>query len=292
MEVGLLCFLTGYSISPAELAQAAEAAGFESVWMGDHSHVPLGPDSGPALDTRSGEPVPVHYAELLDPFVALSTAAAVTSRVKVGTGICLITQRDVITTAKAVASLDHLSGGRFLFGVGAGWNKQEMIDHGTDPRTRRTRLRESVEAMKAIWTNEVAEYKGSTVAFGPMRCGPEVRQRPHPPIFLGGNASNLDRVVEYADGWLPSTTVDSGRDFLRHIPELRRKARAAGRDQVAVTAIHVTEVEALVVGAGEFGDDDWSAFATAGVDRVVLIVPPGRDGALRQVERYARFTGR
>jgi probable F420-dependent oxidoreductase len=292
MQVGLLCFLTGYSISPSELAQAAEAAGFESVWMGDHSHVPLAPDHGPALDTRTGRPVPVHYAELLDPFVALSTAAAVTSRVKIGTGICLITQRDVITTAKAVASLDHLSGGRFLFGVGAGWNEQEMIDHGTDPRTRRTRLRESVVAMKAIWTNEVSEYKGSTVAFGPMRCGPEVRQRPHPPIFLGGNARNLDRVVEYADGWLPSTTVDAGRDFLRHIPELQHKARAAGRDRIGVTALHVTEVEALAEGAGEFGDDDWSAFTDAGVDRVVLIVPPGRDGALRQIERYARFTGR
>ena len=215
-----------------------------------------------------------------------------TSRIKVGTGICLVTERDVITTAKAVASLDYLSGGRFIFGVGAGWNKQEMIDHGTDPRTRRTRLRESVEAMKAIWTNEVAEYRGSTIAFGPMRCGPAVCQRPHPPILLGGNRHNLDRVVEYADGWIPSTTVDPGREFLSHIPELQRKARAAGRDRVRVTAIHVTEVDPLVDGTGEFDDGDWSAFEAAGVDRVVLIIPPGRDGALRQIERYARFTGR
>jgi probable F420-dependent oxidoreductase len=293
MQAGILCFLTGYSITPAELARTAEDAGFESVWTGDHSHVPLGPDGQAAVDTRSGRPVPVHYAQLLDPFVALSQAAAVTSRIRVGTGICLVTQRDVISTAKSVASLDHLSGGRFLFGVGAGWNHREMTDHGTDPRTRRTRLRESLEAMKVIWTNEVAEYKGSTVSFGPMRCGPQVQQRPHPPIFLGGDGRNLDRVVEYADGWIPSTTVDPGREFLRHIPELQRKALAAGRARIAVTSIHVTDVEALEEdGAGQFGEDDWSVFEAAGVDRVVLIVPPGRDGALRQIERYARFTGR
>lgn len=289
MQIGLLCFLTGYSISPAELALTAEHAGFESVWMGDHSHVPLGPDHGTALDTRTGKPVPVHYAELLDPFVALSQAAAVTSHIKVGTGICLVTQRDVITTAKAVASLDHLSGGRFIFGVGAGWNRQEMIDHGTDPATRRTRLRESVEAMKAIWTSEVAEYKGSTIAFGPMRCGPEVCQRPHPPIYLGGDHRNLDRVVEYADGWLPSTTVDPDRGFLGHIPELQRKACAAGREHIPVTAIHVTDVDAMEDGTGQFRDEDRTAFEAAGVDRVVLIVPPDRDRALRQIERYARF---
>jgi probable F420-dependent oxidoreductase len=291
VKLGILCFMTGYSVSPAELARVAEDAGFESVWTGDHSHVPVTSNHGPPIDTRSGKPVPVHYSELLDPFLALTHAAAVTSKIKLGTGICLVPQRDVITTAKSVATLDCLSGGRFIFGVGAGWNEQEMRDHGTDPGSRRTRLKESVEAMKEIWTSEVAEYRGSLVGFGPMLCGPKPRQSPHPPVLLGGNHHNIDRVVDFADGWLPSTTVDPDRAFLGHIPELQKRASAAGRGRLPVTAIHVTDVDALADGHSEFTEADLGQFETAGVDRAVLIIPPGRDAALGQIDRYSRLIG-
>lgn len=292
MKAGVLCFVTGYSISPAELGRCAEDAGFESIWTGDHSHIPVVAGRMPPLDTRTGKPVPSHYAELLDPFVALSHAAAATSSIKLGTGICLVTERDPITTAKSVASLDRLSGGRFLFGVGAGWNEQEMLDHGTDPRTRRQLLKERLEAMKAIWRDEVSEYRGSLVGFGPMLCGPRPDQVPHPPILLGGNYRNIPRVVAYADGWIPSTTVASAEAFLGRIPDLRRQAAAAGRDGISVTAIHVTDVEGLAAGAGQFTEQEWSAYEDGGVDRVVLIIPPGRDDARRQIEQYARFAAR
>lgn len=289
MNVGILCFMTGYSVAPAELARAAEEAGFESLWTGDHSHVPIDPNHGPPMDTRTGKPVPAHYAELLDPFLALTHAAAVTSKIKLGTSICLVPQRDLITTAKSVATLDSLSGGRFIFGVGAGWNEQEMRDHGTDPRTRRTRLSESIEAMKEIWTNDVAEYKGSLVGFGPMLCGPKPIQSPYPPVLLGGNFRNLGPVVQFADGWLPSTTVDPNWEFLSHIPDLQRRAEEAGRDRIPVTAIHVTDVEALADGHGEFAEKELAEFETAGVDRAVLIIPPAREAALRQIDRYSRL---
>ena len=267
MKLGVLTFFTSYGISPAGLALAAELAGFESVWAGDHSHVPVGPGGGPPLDTRTGLPVPSHYAELLDPFVALSFAAAATSTIRLGTGICLVTERDPITTAKSVASLDCLSGGRLIFGAGAGWNEIEMRDHGTDPSTRYDLLRERIEAMKAIWTHDVASYEGTLVRFGPMLCGPKPVQKPHPPIYLGGNYRNIDRVLSYADGWIPSTTVASADAFLPHVGSVR------------TTVIH----------AGSFGAADRDLYASAGVERAVLIVPPERDDCLRQLEKYAEL---
>ena len=292
MKVGLQCFFTASSVPPAELAVAAEAAGFESIWAGDHSHVPLDPSGAPPLDTRTGKPAPGHYAELLDPFVALTHAASVTSTIRLGTGICLVTERDPITTAKVVASLDNLSGGRFLFGVGAGWNEIEMRDHGTDPARRRQLLKERIEAMKTIWQQETASYDGNLVYFGPMRCGPKPVQLPHPPIFIGGGPSNLDRVVAYGDGWIPSTTVDTAEAFLKHVEDLQRRAEAAGRGPLPVTGIHVVDVDEFSAGRREFTDRDWDAYEEAGLDRVVLSVPVARDAVLRQVDRYAHFAVR
>ena len=292
MKLGVLCFMTEYSISPAELARSVEDRGFESLWAGDHSHVPIDPVTSAAVDTRTGELVPTHYAHLLDPFLALTSAAGATSRIRLGTSVCLVNERDPITTAKSVATLDCLSHGRFIFGVGAGWNEREMRDHGTDPATRQRLLKERLAAMKLIWTQEIAEYDGEFVRFGPLMCWPKPVQKPFPPILLGGNSKNIPRVVDFADGWIPSTTVAPASAFLSQIPALQRQAESAGRGPMPVTAIYVTEVEGLDVGAMEFTAQQWDAFHEGGVDRVVLIVPPFRDAALRLLDRYARFAGR
>ncbi len=290
MKLGALCFFTDRSIAPAELAQALEASGFESLWVGDHSHVPFDAEAGAAaVDSRTGKPVPVDYARLLDPFLALMHAAAVTTTLRLGTSVCLLNERDILNTAKAVTTLDHLSGGRFEFGIGAGWSEQEMRNHGADPGTRYPAMRERVEALRAIWTSEIAEYQGEHVRFGPLYCWPKPVQRPHPPILIGGHHHNIPRVVAYGDGWIPSTTVRPDSAFLERIPELRRRAGEAGRPRPQVTAVHVTDVDALASGSGAFTDAEWDTWARAGVDRTVLILPPTRDGSLRFVERYARF---
>ncbi|MDQ1397761.1 MAG: hypothetical protein QOG64_3020 [Acidimicrobiaceae bacterium] len=292
MKLGAICFLTEYSISPAELGRELENHGFESLWVGDHSHIAIEPGTSAPLDTRTGQPVPTHYSHLMDPFLALTHAAATTHRIRLGTSICLVNERDPITTAKAVATLDCLSGGRFFFGVGAGWNAQEMRDHGTDPSTRLPLLKERLAAMKQIWTEDVAEYQGDLVQFGPMMCWPKPIQKPYPPIFLGGNFKNIPRVVDYADGWIPSTTVAPARAFLDKIGELQRQAEAAGRGPLPVTAVYVTDVDRLADGEGVFTDQQWDEYETAGVDRVVLMLPPDRKAALQLAERYARFAER
>jgi probable F420-dependent oxidoreductase len=286
MKLGAIAFVTESSIAPDELAVALEDHGFESFWVGDHSHIPL-----PGIDTRSGKPVPLHYAHLMDPFVVLTYAAAATSTLRLGTSICLVNERDIITTAKQVATLDQLSGGRFLFGIGAGWNDQEMLDHGTDPRTRYASMRERVDAMKQIWTNEVAEYDGEHVKFAPMLCWPKPAQQPHPPIYIGGNWRNIPRVVAYGDGWIPSTTILPAEAFLQQMDELRQRAEEAGRGPIPVTALHVPidDIDDLDVGVLEFTAEQWQTWADAGVERTVIMLPPHRDACLRLVERYARF---
>lgn len=286
MKLGAIAFITESSIRPEELASALEAHGFDSMWVGDHSHIPL-----PGIDTRSGKPVPSHYAHLMDPFVVLAMAAGATTQLELGTSICLVNERDAITTAKQVATLDQLSGGRFLFGIGAGWNEQEMLDHGADPKRKYGSMREQVQAMKAIWTQEVAEYHGDHVRFEPMRCWPKPARSPHPPIYIGGNWKNIPRVVEYGDGWIPSTTILPAEAFLQQMDELRRAAEEAGRDPIPVTALHVPidDIDDLDVGVLEFSQEQWETWHGAGVERTVIMLPPHRDACLRLVERYARF---
>jgi probable F420-dependent oxidoreductase len=183
----------------------------------------------------SGGDVPRHYLRTLDPFVALTAAAAATEKLLLGFGIALITQRDPIVTAKEVATLDHVSGGRVLFGVGAGWNIEEMRNHGTDPGTRFRRLRESVEAMKAIWTRDEAEYHGRIIDFDPIWCWPKPVQKPHPPVLVGGVGDKvLDRVVAYGDEWIPNR-VKSPEALGERVAELQRSAEAAGRERIPVT---------------------------------------------------------
>jgi probable F420-dependent oxidoreductase len=200
MEFGALMFFTEYAIPATEFAQALEARGFESVWAPEHSHIPTSRKS----PWPGGGELPKVYYEAMDPFVSLTAAAIATRTLKVATGVCLVQQRDPIQTAKLVASIDQVSGGRFLFGVGGGWNAEEMADHGTGFRTRFKLMRERIEAMKEIWTKEKAEYHGEMVDFPEMMAWPKPVQKPHPPILVGGAFPHAARrAVRYGDGWAP-----------------------------------------------------------------------------------------
>jgi probable F420-dependent oxidoreductase len=193
MHTGIAIFDTDYSIPIQDLARAAEERGFESLWVPEHTHIPTSRKS-----PFAGGELPEQYKRTHDPFVALMAAAAATKNLKVGTGICLVIERDTITTAKSVASLDALSNGRFLFGIGGGWNAEEMEHHGTDFKTRFKKLEEQMRAMKEIWTKDVAEFRGTYVKFDPIWAWPKPAQKPHPPILLGGESIHtLRRVVDF-----------------------------------------------------------------------------------------------
>jgi probable F420-dependent oxidoreductase len=253
MKHGLAIFATDESPTPACLGTLAEEAGFESLFFPDHTHIPASRDS-PA--PRGGQ-LPLEYRRTLDPFVGLMAAAAATERLMVGTGICLIVQRDPIATAKAVASLDFISGGRFLFGVGAGWNAEEMENHGTDPRRRFSLMADRVKAMKAIWTEDEAEYHGRYTDFRPLYAWPKPITKPHPPVLVGGNGKTvIDRVLDFGDEWLPEP--EDG--LLERIAELGERAAAAGR-----------EIPVTVYGAMP---EEAPAYEAAGVHRCVYWLPP------------------
>jgi len=218
MDFGVGYFPTHDGIGPGPLARMLEERGQESLFFAEHTHIPASRDS----PYPGGGPLPQKYWHCYDLFVALTAAAVATSRLRVGSGICLIIERDPIVTAKEVASIDHLSGGRLEFGVGAGWNREEMENHGTDPRTRMALMRERVEAMRAIWTQEEASYHGEFVNFERIWSHPKPLQRPHPPILVGGlGPTVLDRVLAFGDGWLPNYT---GEGLIPRIAELQARA--------------------------------------------------------------------
>ena len=205
MKYGCYIFATDYSIRPDELARALEDRGFESFWVPEHTHIPASRQS----PWPGGAPLPREYWHTLDPFVALGAAAAVTSRIKLGTGICLVIERDPITLAKEVASLDWLSRGRVLFGVGGGWNAEEMAQHGTDFASRWKVLRERIAAMKAIWERDEAEYHGKYVNFDRLWSYPKPVQKPHPPILMGGTGPHArQRAAEFDGHWMPISSRD------------------------------------------------------------------------------------
>jgi probable F420-dependent oxidoreductase len=191
LKFGVAIFPTDYAISMADLAPAAEQLGFESLWVAEHSHIPASRQS----PWPAGGELPKHYWHTMDPFVALTAAATASKTIRVATGICLLIQRDPIHTAKEAASVDLVSNGRFVFGIGAGWNREEMADHGTEFSTRWKLLREKTEAIKAIWTQDESEYHGDMVNFGPMWCWPKPVQKPHPPIILGGSGPKMARAA-------------------------------------------------------------------------------------------------
>jgi probable F420-dependent oxidoreductase len=270
MDLGLALFPTDESIRPDVLARLAEERGFESLFFPEHTHIPVGGGS----PYPGGGELPRPYTRTLDLFVAMGAALGATTRLRVGSGICLVIQRDPIVTAKEVATLDLLSGGRVEFGVGAGWNRPEIEAHGTDFSRRFGLMRERVEAMKAIWTQEEASYAGEQVAFGPIWSWPKPVQAPHPPVLVGGNGPRvLDRVLRYGDGWIPNRQEGLGE----RIEELRSRA---GR-QVPVTYFGApAKPEAIEL------------MREAGVDRVLFMVPSdGADRAEARVDQFAALLG-
>jgi len=269
-------FPTGDAIRPDELGVEAEARGFASLWFPEHTHIP----TSRRTPFPGGGELPPEYSRTYDPFVALTAAAAGTSRIRLGTGICLIIERDTITTAKAVASLDVLSGGRFIFGIGGGWNREEVEHHGTDYPTRFAKLEEQVAAFKTIWTEDEAEFHGTYVDFEPIWSWPKPAQKPHPPILLGGGTGyTRQRVVDHCDGWLPIGRFPEL--VLKGIKDLDARTEAAGRprDSISVQVF------------GALPDPDALArYADAGVDQVILPLPPeGRERNLPRLDRYAKF---
>jgi probable F420-dependent oxidoreductase len=243
MQLGLCMFATDYSVAPGPLARMAEERGFDALLLPEHTHIPTSRET----PWPGGGELPREYSHTLDPFAALAAAAAVTERILLGTGVCLVIQRDPIVTAKEVATVDLLSGGRFLFGVGAGWNREEMRNHGTEPRTRFGLLRERVEAMKAIWTRDEAEYHGRHVDFGPIWSWPKPARKPHPPVLVGGTSDGaLDRAVAFGDEWMPNR-VESPEALGERIAELLRRADDSGREPLPVT-VFGAKPEARAVG--------------------------------------------
>ena len=230
MDFGVMMFPTDYSVPPDEVARMTEERGFESLFFPEHTHIPASRET----PYPAGGELPPEYSHTYDPFVACTSAAAATERLRVGTGICLVIERDPITTAKEVASVDRLSGGRFLFGVGAGWNREEMANHGTDPGRRFGVMRERVEAMKEIWMRDEASYHGAHVNFDAIWAWPKPVQRPHPPIIVGGNGERvLERVVAFGDEWMPNRVKDP-EDLGERINRLAELATEAGRPRPPV----------------------------------------------------------
>ncbi len=275
MKFGITMFPTDYAIGPGELAREVEAHGFESLFFPEHTHIPASRRS----PWPGGPDLPEEYSHTLDLFVAMTAAAAATERLLVGSGICLVIERDPITLAKEVASLDFVSGGRALLGIGAGWNLEEMENHGTNPARRWRRMRETIEAMRAIWGNDEGEYHGELVDFDPIWQWPKPVQEAGPPVIIGGDGPNtLKRVARYGDGWMP---IDGRNrdDFAPAIAELNDLAAAEGRGPMTVS----------LFGAGS-NPARLEKHAKAGVDRIVFLVPPApADVVLPKLEANARL---
>ncbi len=276
MRVGVEIFPTDQTIEPVELAREVEARGFESLWFPEHSHIPASRET-PWGGNPDAPPLPEFYWRTHDPFVALAACAAVTDDIKVGTGICLVAQRDPIHTAKEVASLDRISGGRFLFGIGYGWNKEEMAHHGTAYGERRAILRENVWAMKRLWSEDEASFDGQHVHFSPSWSWPKPVQPGGPPVILGGNAGprTAADIAEFCDGWMPI----GGRHPLEKWNLVVDACRAIDRDPETVER-------------GLFGARPDAAtlheLADSGFSRVVLGLPQSpRDDVLAKLDEYA-----
>lgn len=273
MDFGVYFFPTDYAVDPGELAAMLEARRFDSVLFPEHTHIPASRET----PYPPGGDLPPHYWHTYDPFVACMAAAAATERLQVGTGICLVIERDPILTAKEVASVDRLSGGRFLFGVGAGWNLEEMRNHGTDPARRFTLMRERVEAMKQIWKEDEAQYHGELVDFDPLWSFPKPVQQPHPPVIVGGNGPKApDRALAYGDEWMPNHFSDAQlvqdriRDFIA-------RGEQQGRGRLGVT-----------VYGGPSRPDAIEAYEQAGVTRYLFRVESlERDAVEERLDKLA-----
>jgi probable F420-dependent oxidoreductase len=279
MHFGASIFFTDSSITPAALGRALEERGFESVWAAEHSHIPLSRKS----PWGGGGDLPKQYYDVMDPFVTLTAAACATTTLKIGTGVCLVNQRDPIQLAKLVASIDQVSAGRFLFGVGNGWNQDEMENHGTVFATRHKLVRERIEAMREIWTKSKPEYHGEFVNFDPMMTWPKPVQKPHPPVIIGGvYPYAARRAVRYGDGWMPL----AGRpaqygDVFDYVPKFREMLKEAGRDPETFPVSLFSSVDDL---------DRLKRYRDMGIVRSVVSLPAaGEDVVLPILDRWAEL---
>ncbi len=273
MLFGLAMFPADYAAPPHEVAPLVEQHGFESLLFPEHTHIPVSRDT----PYPAGGELPPEYSHTLDPFVACTAAAMVTTDLKVGTGICLVVERDPIITANEAASVDHLSGGRFLFGVGAGWNVEEMANHGTDASKRFGLMAERVEAIKAIWTEDEAAYHGKRVDFDPIWSWPKPVQQPHPPVLVGGNGKTTpERVLAFGDEWMPNRVGDDEKIAARIEKIIRRGRDEAGRDIGVTLAVAPTDPAQI------------ERYERAGVHRCTWYLPPrDLDAVERALGRYA-----
>ncbi|OBG63418.1 LLM class F420-dependent oxidoreductase [Mycobacterium sp. E3339] len=275
MAVGVLTFITDEGIGPAELGRALEERGFESLFLAEHTHIP----AGEVTPYPAGGPIPRKYYRTLDPFVALTAAAVVTERLVLGTGIALVPQRDPIHTAKEVASLDLVSQGRFRFGVGVGWLREEIANHGADPSVRGRVVDERLDAIIEIWTHEKAEYHGEFVDFGPIYSWPKPVQEPYPPLYFGGGPAGFKRIARLHAGWLSMTP---SAEVLA--PQLERLRDAAGSD-VPVISLH----------AGASTAKELEGYLALGVEHLLVELPTEpRDETLRRLDElraeFAKLT--
>src|SRR5258708_30591782 len=274
MQIGVFYFPADYGINIVELARALEERGFESLFVPEHTHIPVSRKS----PFPSGGELPTRYAHTHDPFVALSFAAAATRKLMLGTGICLIPERGPIGTAKWVASPDQLSGGSFIFGIGGGWNVEEMENHGARYNTRFKLMRERILAMKALWTQEEASFHGEFVNFDPVWSWPKPARRPHPPILLGGESDyTLRRIVEYCDGWIPRPVGDFTAKGA--VERLRRMAETKGRDpkSLIISVFRAPPDKAVL-----------AEYRQAEIGEALLEIPDlSRDEILQLLDRYA-----
>lgn len=280
MRIGVMSYNTDRGIDAVELAREAEARGFDSIWLPEHTHIPASRQS----PFPGGGELPEPYYRMADPFVSLAAAAAVTSNIKLGTGICLVVQHDPIVLAKTVASLDRISNGRVLFGIGAGWNREEMENHGFAFDRRWKLLRERVEAMKCLWSDdEEATYEGEFVNFERIVSQPKPIQRPHPPVWLGGMlGSSLKRVVRYCDGWMPIDVL------FQRAPEMAGQldglAHEAGRDPASIERSIFCQLKPDA--------DQLKRYQDMGFESAIIALPwRGRDGAMAVMDKYAELGG-
>ena len=271
MDFGISTFVTDEGIRPDVLGEAAEERGFASLFLAEHSHIPASRET----PYPSGGELPRIYYRTLDPFVALTAAAVNTSELVLGTGVVLLIQRDLIHTAKEVASLDLISRGRFAFGVGAGWNREEMANHGTDPKTRGALLNEQIAALKAIWGQEQAEFHGKHIDFDPIFAWPKPVQKPHPPILVGGASdAALKRLIEHGDGWIPNPAVSPDQ-----VRDIRQRLADAGRGDLPSTLY-----------GGPADADAIKQYADAGLDHYGFMLPTLPEAeTLALLDEYARL---
>jgi probable F420-dependent oxidoreductase len=278
MDIGVTIFPTDQTINPVELAKEAEAHGFESLWFPEHSHIPTS-RATPWGGREGAPPLPEFYWRTHDPFVTLGACASVTSTIKIGTGICLVAQRDPIHTAKEVASVDSLSDGRMLFGIGYGWNKEEMAQHGTAYGERRELLRENILAMKALWTQDEASFDGDKVKIESSWAWPKPTQKPGPPVILGGAAGpkTAAHIAEFCDGWMPI----GGRHGIDGWDNVVKACEDIGRDPA--------EIELGMFGVPD-SEEKLTALAGQGLKRAVFVLSQGpRDDVMADLERFAPF---